>query len=367
MKRFLVFFAAVLGLALLLAIGIAAEEQTATFYNGTATVTTEQVSNGTLTLPAAPTVGTKKFIGWTLVQGEQRTLYPAGATLGTLPGGDLRFEAFAISLQTLKGAAVSLTSESTLRFDGALDRADYDALLALVGADNFRYGVLIAPYKSVGAKSIELNAPIDGLLVRTASAPLYTNEQYAVFGGRTDVIPDAAILEKYAARAFVSVQLGGTVVTVYGGYNPADHARSVHGISAAAFEDRTSSATTTHQSQTEAGCYSRYSATQLTLLRTRLDKVVCVGSITGTDVENKYSKDNFTFIAYDPNHYASPYVVKEILREATSITYVVVGKDGGDHQNLTAYFLEGSYRAPDRANEWKEDGLYITVSTTTGR
>lgn len=367
MKRILVFLAALLGLTLLLAIGVAAEEQTATFYNGTATVHTEQVEGGTITLPDPPATGAKKFVGWVLQNGEQRTLYAAGTTLTALPSGNLRFEAFTVSLQTLKGAAVSLTAESSLRFDGALAKEELDALVALVGANGVQFGMLIAPYKNVSASTFTQAADIDGLLVRTASAPLYTNERYAVFGGRTDAIPDEAILEKYAARAFLTVQANGETITVYASYSPADHARSVHGISAAAFEDRSSKATATHANLTAAGCYSRYNDTQLALLKGRLDKVVCVGSVTGTDVENKYSKDNFTFIAYDKNHYVSPYTVKEILRDATSITYVVVGKDGGNHQNLTAYFLEGSYRAPDRANEWKEDGLYITVSTATGK
>ena len=370
MKRLLTLLVAALGLTLLFAIGVAAEERTAAFYNGNTLLEERSFSDDTLTLPDAISVGAKRFVGWTLTNGEEKTLYAAGSTVAVPDAGDLRFEVCSIDLRTMTGAAVSITENATLRFDGVLNAQDRSALISLVGEDNLSLGVLIAPYKNVGSTPLTPDAPIEGLLNRSVDSFLYTTAKYCIFGGKTESIPDAAILEKYTARVYLNVKIGEETVTVYAAYNAVDHSRSVHGVSAAAFEDRSSLKGGAYTQKTEAGCYSRYTAEQLSLLRDRLDKVVCVGSVTGTEVEDKYSMDNFTFIPYHPDHYSSPYRVKEILQESngheTVLTYVIVATGDADHNNVCAYFLEGSYRAPDRTSEWREDGIYISVSASTG-
>lgn len=370
MKRLLTLLVAAFGLTLLFAIGISAEERTATFYNGNTKLEEKSFSGDSLTLPNQVGVGAKRFVGWTLVNGNEKTLYVAGSTISVPEAGDLRFEVCSIDLRTMTGAAVSTTGDAVLRFDGVLNSEDLNALTALVGADNISIGILIAPYKSVGSTPITLDASIDGLLNRTSTGFLYTTARYRVFGGKTESIPDNDILEKYTARAYMSINVGGETVTVYAAYNAVDHSRSVHGVSAAAFEDRASIKGGAYTQKTDAGCYSRYTSAQLSLLRDRLDKVVCVGSITSTEVEQKYSLDNFTFISYHPDHYTSPYRVKEILQQdngyETILTYVIVATGNADHNDVCAYFLEGSYRAPNRALEWREDGIYISTSTSTG-
>ena len=367
MKRIFALLLMTVGLALCFVIGVGAEERTATFYNGSTVLEEVSITGDSMTLPAAISVGEKRFVGWTLVNGSEKTLYAAGSTISIPTTGDLRFEVCSIELRTLTGAAVSTDGTATLRFDGLLNLADYNALVALAGAENVSYGLLIAPYGSASGSSITHAADITGLLDRRAEDFMYTTSRYGIFGGRTESIPDAAILEKYTARAYLTVKIGGVDTTVYAVYHAVDHSRSVHGVSAAAFEDRASNSNSTYSQKTEAECYSRYTAAQLTLLKGRLDKVVCVGSITGTQVENKYSMDNFTFIAYHPDHYVSPYTVKEIRQNGSLVTYVVVAKEGADHNNVCAYFLEGSYRAPDRENEWKADGIYITVSNSAAQ
>ncbi|MBE6702101.1 MAG: hypothetical protein E7585_01650 [Ruminococcaceae bacterium] len=370
MKRFFALFAMLVGLTLLFAISAGAEDRTATFYSGNTLVDSQPVTNDTLTLPSAMNIGEKKFVGWTCVNGNSKTLYAADSTISVPRGGDLRFEAFGIELRTLTGAAVSTDGNAALRFDGILGFDDYAALVALVGESNISYGVLIAPYNKASGKTITHTASIEGLLVREAQDFFYTTARYCVFGGRTDSIADAAILEKYTARVFLTVKIDSTPITLYANYDAVNHSRSVHAVSAAAFEDRSSYSNSVYDKKTEAGCYSRFTAEQLSLLKTRLDKVVCVGSVTGTEVESKYSMDNFTFLSFHPDHYVSPYEVKEILRQDNGydsiITYVVVAKEGADHNHVAAYFVEGSYRAPDRATEWKADGIYISVSTATG-
>ena len=62
------------------------------------------------------------------------------------------------------------------------------------------------------------------------------------------------------------------------------------------------------------------------------------------------------------NLYTSPYKVERVLtgEPAGFDTYVITGVNGADFHTVSAYFIGGSYRAPD-PSEWREDGIYISV------
>ena len=377
MKRMLTALLFALGLTMLLALSVGAESGTATFYNGESvftSVTTD--ANGMLTLPQGPT-GAKRFVGWSIAVGDLEALFPAGATV-ELPAGETIFRAVTVDLRTLTGAAVSMGSPTTLRFDGALGAADYQRLISLVGAENVTLGLLIAPATSVyGAQTDSAKfthgCEAEGLIVRT-SAPAYTTADYCVFSGRTDAIADDMLLESYAARAYLTVQTQEGAVTVYADYDPEKHDRMAHFVTAMAFEDRTESRKSDHIYTTAdaPNHYALYPEQQLAQLEKRLDKVISVSqwnSQTQTveiRVVSEYAKNIYGgFTAF--RFYVSPYRVERVLEDDPTgfDTYVVVAEAGADFHNVKVYFIGHSYRPPS-PSEWKDDGIYISVRNETG-
>lgn len=370
MKRFLLLLALMIGLATCLALSASAETGKATFYNGDAVVSSvNRNSDGSLMLIDAPDTGDKKFIGWVLKNTDGTESLHAARSVYNGADGDLRFEALTVDLRTAAGAAVTFAAPNRLRFDGALPLTDYQRLLALAGAENVTTGMVIAPYAACnGAAPTRETA---GAVDRIATELLYSTETWAVFAGTTDDVADSALLEKFCARAYLTIRMGGNTVTVYADYSGTKHARSVYGVNAAAFADRSGSATGDYQHQTDAGCYSPFDATKLAQLRARLDKVVYVSILNDTTVQSKYSLDNFTFYDFacknengDVLHsiYTSPYRVDRVLNNSPAgyDTYVITGADGADFNTVTAYFIGGSYRAPD-PSEWQADGIYLSV------
>lgn len=372
MKRFFLLLALMVGLAACLALSASAETGKATFYNGEAVVASvNRNSDGSLMLAAAPDTGARKFVGWVLKGADGTESLHAARSVYNGAAGDLRFEALTVEMQTAGGAAVTFTAPSRLRFDGAIRLADHQRLLALAGAENVSLGLVIAPYASCNGRAPTREEGLAGALDRVSADLLYSTDGWAVFAGRTDDIADNALLEKFCARAYLAVRMGSNTVTVYADYDGAKHARSAYGVNAAAFADRTGSAAGSYQHLTDAGCYSPFDAAKLSQLRARLDKVVYVSILEDATVQSKYSLDNYTFLEFACKNengtvlhsiYTSPYKVDRVLNNSPAgyDTYVITGVDGADFNTVTAYFIGGSYRAPDPA-EWQTDGIYIAV------
>ena len=371
MKRFLLFLALTVLLAACFVLVAGAEEGKATFYhNDTAVANASRGPDGSVTLAAAPDTGTRCFIGWVITGTDGKGSLHAAGSVYNGAAGDLRFDALAVELYTLGGAAVSCNAPHSLRFDGAIPLSDYDRLASLVGTQNISLGMLIAPYKTSKGNAFERQTAPEGTKDCSTASFLYSAEGWGVFAG-TREIADSELLEKYCARAYLSVKIGNTTVTVHGNYDKDKHIRTAHGVTAAAFTDRQSGTDAVYLHQTDAGCYSRYTAQQLTALRARLDKVIYVSIMDEGSVQSKYSRDNYDFYSFDcvdaegntiHNLYTSPYKVERVLtgEPAGFDTYVITGVNGADFHTVSAYFIGGSYRAPD-PSEWREDGIYISV------
>lgn len=361
MKRFLVFFILTFGSILLLTLGVSAESREAVFYNGSSVETRLALdSEGGVILPAGPNMGAKKFVGWVVsIDGAER-LCAAGDRFADAQGsGDLAFHALGVEIKTLTGAAVTYSAPTKMRFDGAVSLADYNRLVALLGAEQVKCGVLIAPYMASNAQAFDHNSTFGGLLDRPVDAFLHSTDTLGVFGAKTDEIAGEALLEKYCGRAYLSVTINGKTHIVYADYSLDDHVRNAHGVTAYAFEDRASTATAIYANLTADGCYSPYTAEQMSAMRVRLDQVVYVSIMENGEVLSKYSKDHFTFCDFNNAHYVSPYRVDRVIADDGYDIYVVVGKDGADFNTVTAYYIGGSYTPPNRAEEWKADGIYI--------
>lgn len=352
MKRFLTILLLIALLLPVFCITAFAAAPTVTYRVGSQTVNAPIPADRQIVLPEAPTsaLGTRTFVGWATAG----KLYAAGDTYTHTGNGDVAFEAVSVDLKTMTGAAVSLTGNTTLRFDGAIDKAGYQQLVTLVGASEITLGVLVGLYRQVGtAQTFTHTSTASSLRVRISQSFAFATDTHAFFSGRTDPVANADILEKHAGRAYLTVRINGTAHTYYAAYDRTAHARSVHGVSAFAFEDR--------DANTPQG---RYTAAAMQVLRARLDRVVSVDQTTNV-VCNEYSHNNIDFLTYC--YYTSPYRVSEVRTDYPTggkDTYVIVGKDGGDFHNISAYFMGGSYRQPT-GNECKSDGYHIEVYNHT--
>lgn len=377
MKRLLAVLLFMLGLTVLLTLSVAAEDSTATFYKGDSVYATETL-DGThdLTLPACSDAD-RIFVGWRTDSAEGSVLYPVGTTV-TLPEGNSDFYAVLIDLRTLTGAAVSVGSPTTLRFDGAISAADHAALAELVGAEQITVGMLIAPASqvfdaTVGGTVLRKDVAAEGLLDRIADLERTANG-YALFSGRTEAIPDEMLLESFAARAYLTVATVYGEITVYARFDAEKHERMAHFVTAKAFEDRTERRDSSHIYTTESvkSHYAAYPEQTLARLEDRLDKVISVSQWNSQTqsvdirIANEYAKNIYgTFTEF--LFYTSPYRVDRVLEDDPRgfDTYVIVANEGADFRNVKAYFIGHSYRPPS-ANEWKEDGIYLAVRNETG-
>lgn len=333
--------------------------------NKTDTLTLEEDA-ASLLLPATAAMPGKVFIGWAYEHADGKMLYEGGAQVN-LPAGDCHFTAVGVSLYTEVGATASLSAER-LRFTATLNGNDYRALADLLGQESITVGLLIAPYAEVtgGDRQFTLGCGATGLLNRVNTPSLAENCVNFTLSGETEDIPTNAILEKYAARAYLTYTLNGTTHTIYAPYYPLSHTANLHGASAQAFEDLKASAegNYTRAIETPAGTYyTRHTDAERTLLQARLDRVVNISTKSGGTVLQEYSLNNIEFFVY--THYRSPYrVTKQANTPDTGYdTYIVTAVYGANFNNVTAYFIGGSYRAPNPA-EWQNDGIYIVVNNT---
>lgn len=361
MKRLVV--AVLLSVVLLSSLGLQtlAAAPRVTYRIGEQTATEAIGADGTVELfePDTALLGGKLFVGWVLLEGTEQRFLPAGAVYTHVGTQDLVFEALTVDLQTLSGAAVSLGDVQTLRFDGAIDKNDYARLVELFGAENITLGVLTARYSQVygGKKTFALDCGAESLLVHPSREFTYSTQTANMFIGRTAAISNEHLLEKYAGRAYLTVGTGADAVTVYAAFDPLIHARTVHGVTAAAYDRR---AQTPHVVYTDA---------QEQTLIARLDRVVNVqmeGSGVSAGVIHEYSLTNLADSFVPFTTYRSPYTLLEVRGDSPKgyDTYVIIGVDGADFSNISAYFIGGSTRLP-KGTECTEDGYCIAVRNHT--
>ena len=338
----------------------------ASFYDGDTLILTLDLTEQSLfSMPENPT-GAESMIGWEL-EGENRFLGFGDSFDASGVGKDLVFRTVHARIATKTEVLPSL-DDSTLLFGGTVNADDYRRLVSLFGAQNVEVGLLIAPYQNVtgGDRRFTLDCGAEGLLVRPVTPTVNDGQTGCDLLGKTDPIADGEILEKYAARAYIKLTANGSQTTLYAPYYPLEHTCSLYGASALAFEDLTVAADAKHKHavQTAKGTrYSAYTAAERELLRARLDRVVHV-STSASGLVDRYSRNNVDFYYFQ--YYTSPYRVKYVIpnTEKGERTYVIVGRDEADFNTVTAYFIDDSYRAP-RAEEWQEDGIYITVESKT--
>lgn len=343
------------------------------FTDGALFTTIEADDTQPLTLPAPPAARADAFVGWVATDGASEALYPAGAVLAPAartPG--MKFHALYADVQTLDGAAAGIGEPFSLRFDATIGADTLSRLLALVGKERLAAGILTAPYFNHGAG----NPPTrDSAHVTDTPADVsrFTANKAAEFSARVTGITPRELFDKFSARAYVTVTFAdNTQKTIYAAFRFADHARAVHSVLAAAYEDNKQERTEGYENafafegQTY---YSPYSEADRTTMAACLDYAVCVETPVklGEQVRvvNAYSMN---MVAFKPcAFYRSPYVVASVVENDAVLTITVVGENGADFRKISTYAIGGSYSPFHLANATTtEQGFVIRQSLETG-
>lgn len=350
MQKILLFWCLVLGAAALFLLCAGAESQTAEFYVEGEVIATERTDeSGAMALPDVPECGSRQFLGWVL---GDKLYAPKAAFWASGETGTLTFHALTVDLQTLSGAAASIDGEPwSLRFDASIPKEELERLVALVGRGNVTIGLLTAPCRKIQGKGTNFNHT-DGadFVTDTCSfTPSFETGTLSVFSARVSGITASALLDKYAARGYLTVRYDtGDARTVYAPFSNAEHARAVHGVLAAAYEDFARAAGEKYTSAFRAGeeaLFSPYSEAERALLVAALDRVVNVKTPTTanetTRVVSAYSLDEIHFLEFQ--FYTSPYEVKSATVGTNAMTITVTGKNGADFHNIATYYIGDSY------------------------
>lgn len=345
----------------ILVLAASAESKKVTFYTGdTLYLDTTTDGNGAMAIPAAPGETGETFIGWVLERetGEKRLFAPGAAFRDESGSATLVFRALTVDLSTLTGAAAGLTLPYSLRFDAALSGSDYRTLVSLVGAENITLGLLTAPYEKIIGKG-ENFTPAGGADFITVSPATLTGTsgKTLLFSARVEGISEKQLLDKFAARGYLTVRFeDGTTTTVLAPFRNTDHARSVHAVLAAAFEDVKDNADATHAAEFEYGDamhFSPYTAAERDFMEAGLDHVISVDTLFENDREQvsiaqEYSMDGIRFQPF--RYYSSPYIVVSVTYEERIATVSVRATGGANIRDVTTYYLGGSYSSAHPGN-----------------
>jgi len=370
---FLLFLIACMGILMLCA---SAESKSATFLVGDTVVFTDTTDErGAMPLPGAPDTDTGVFVGWVLeAEGGGRLYAPGAAFRDEGTQSALTFRALTVRLNTLTGAAAGLSLPYSLRFDATLAGEDYRTLLSLAGAENVTVGILTAPYEKIIGKGENFN-PEDGkdFVTLHAAAPGDTTAETLFFSARVGGISEKGLLNKFAARAFVSVRFAdGTERVATAPFVNGDHARSVHAVLSAALEDaadRAGGRYTDPFSFEDASFYSPYSAKERSFLQNAMDCVISV-QLPVEDGEkirivSEYSPDGIHFKPF--RFYTSPYTVSKVNYGEKTATVTVTAKGGANVRDIATYYLGGSYSSAHPDNLFVSgDEVTFTFRTDTG-
>lgn len=353
-----------------------AESKTATFYVGEKVYQTGTTdANGAMAIPGEPETGDGVFIGWVFesANGEKRLYAPSSAFRDDSTQTALTFRALSVNLRTLTGAAAGLSLPYSLRFDGALSGEDYRMLAALTGAENITVGLLTAPYENIIGKGENFNLVSGEVFITSNPATLTdTTGETLYFSARVENIAAKRMLDKFAARAYLTVRFADDQVrTVYAPFRNADHARSVHAVFAAAFEDATTAADGKYTAKfqpdgSDTAYYSPYTARERGFLENGLDRVVNVQlpieEGEKVRVVSEYSINGTEFKEF--RFYTSPYRVASVNYTEKIATVTITATGGASVMDILTYYLGGSYSSSHPDNILT-DGNILTFTFRT--
>ncbi len=150
-----------------------------------------------------------------------------------------------IALDTLTGASLRLNEPNGMRWVTLVDASDYAMLKKWLNKGvltNVEIGTIIGRTEDLGSKALTLSL-VDGTKFHKVVADDRawfgeTAEGDHLFAGSVANIKKENYTKQYSAVGYLSVTMeDGSTYTIYGGYNAADHARSVAEVAYKALND----------------------------------------------------------------------------------------------------------------------------------
>lgn len=185
------------------------------------------------------------LFGEALVDGETAVLTGDAAKVTAMSDIDVT----KIELITLEGAGIRTAEPTGMRWQTAVNKADFDYISAMVGdsIQSVAIGTLITPTQRVQELESFTKEALDagnfsdgGYLDVVATAGEWfgqTDTAYIFAGSVADILAENYALD-FSAVGYLTVTLAdGTAVTVYGWYDEALHARNVQEVAQAALDD----------------------------------------------------------------------------------------------------------------------------------
>lgn len=319
---------------------------------------TQEVSDGSVTLPAPPSA-TGVFVGWSAeIDGSQK-LYPAGAAVKVT--ADTTFEALFIDYTTCEGASVRIfDGDVALRFTSKIAKSDFDRLVELVGLGSLRFGTYITAKDYLKRTSYSFtiealkNAGFNKYLDIPAGGFYNEDKDYYYFAGSVGHILDENYSRDYSGIGYMGITYSnGAEATVYSTFHYVDNSRNIYQVVLSAYEDRDSS----YQYIVPLGAHgNEYSAThspytleQLDAMKKYLDAVASISIVANGDVN--------AYIATKGTYYSTPWRVVYEMDEYERATITVTAAEPFTLADLKTLFFGGSRLALDAGQ--------VTITETT--
>ena len=194
---------------------------------------------------------------------------------------DLQKDVFAfdtgdVGFSMMEGAKVRLNEVTGIRFESNLDVATYESLVSTYGAENVKYGTLIAPesyYEEAGAMTFEALDKLDKTVkyLKVKAGDFYkTDNMVNTIAGTIAKIDERNYTANYTAIGYIEITVGEDIFYLYA---DVPQTRSIAQVAETAVNDRrTTEGVEGYGNKIEDGNvngeYSPYDKDQIDLLKT---------------------------------------------------------------------------------------------------
>ena len=201
--------------------------------------------------------------------------------IATIIPTDLQNDAFAFDtgdfgFDMMEGAKVRLNEVTGIRFESNLDVATYESLISTYGAENVKYGTLIAPksyYEEAGAMTFEALEKLDKAVkyLKVEAGAFYkTGNTVNTIAGSIAKIDERNYTANYTAVGYIEITVGEDIFYLYA---DVPQTRSIAQVAETAVNDRrTTEGVEGYGNKIEDGNvngeYSPYDKDQIDLLKT---------------------------------------------------------------------------------------------------
>ena len=172
-------------------------------------------------------------------------VYRAGQSLAV--NADVSVTVKVVGFETVEGAAVRLVNPTGIRYETRIEKASYDYLIDLYGAENVETGTYIVPKRFMGVTAFDKyfadETKIDGTdYVKIVNEGFYNMQTaasdgyYKYYGSLVNILPCNYCTEFFGI-GYIKITVGLNVYILYGGSAMDKYCRSIYDVSKLAYKD----------------------------------------------------------------------------------------------------------------------------------